>query len=165
MDAFERMSGQIYEEFRYLRHAGTPVDPSRFLSFRELTNNHRFTQLVVSDAGVFFMDGARKIKYQFHPLYVFVYFDGLSPEDEEKIKTSEIPVVKLDNQLEFWKWAGVGTCLVADHANGCDYLFPEHRSELERIKRLYAVDSFTMTPENTKKTETPGSPYKIISLE
>jgi hypothetical protein len=168
VDALGRMNKQIYDEFRNLGYAGVNVDPVRFLAFRKQTNNDRFTQLVVSDAGVFFVDTARKIKFKFHPDYLFVYYDGLHPVDQEKIKEMEGPVIVLDNLLEFWKKPGTGLCLVADHLNHCRFLSDSQKAELDRTVKLYQPDSLVIRPMLHRKISenNPTQPStRTISLD
>ena len=151
-DALGRMSREIYDEYRNLKFAGITVDPARFLAYREQTKNFQFTKLVVSDAGVFFLDPARKVKYTFDPSFFLVYQDGLSSLDEEKIRSSERSFLELENGLEFWKRHGTGLCLVADHLNGCDFLTSEKKAELNGIKKLYQVENLVFNPMLQKKT-------------
>lgn len=168
IDALGRMNKKIYEEFRNLGYAGTTVDPVRFLAFRKQTHNDRFTELVVSDAGVFFMDTARRIKYKFHPDYFFVYHDGLHAVEEEKIKSMESPTLLLENLLEFWKKPGIGLCLVADHLNNCNFLSENQKAEMERSQKLYTGDSFIIRPMLHKKIKETGSTtqsVRTLSLE
>jgi hypothetical protein len=167
LDALGRMSKKIHDEYRNLGFAGFTLDPARFLAFRKQTNNDRFTELVVSDAGVFFMDTARKIKFKFHHNYFFVYHDGLHQVDEEKIKNGDGPIILLDNLLEFWNRPGTGLCLVADHLNHCDYLFPDQKAELKRIQHLYSKDQFVINPMLQKKSkETSQKPaVAVFNLE
>ncbi len=166
VDALGRMNKKIYDEYRNLGFAGITVDPVRFLAFRKQTNNDRFIELVVSDAGVFFLDTARKIKYKFDPGYLFIYHDGLHPVEEERIKNAEGPVVILENLLEFWKRQGTGLCLVADHLNNCNFLSENQKTELARIQKLYSGDGFVINPMLQKKTkEKPSSSVQVISLD
>jgi hypothetical protein len=151
LDALGRMSKKIHDEYRNLGFAGLTVDPIRFLAFRKQTNNDRFTELVVSDAGVFFMDTARRIKFKFDQGYFFTYHDGLHLVDEEKINNMDGPVIVLDNLLEFWKRSGTGLCLVADHLNNCNFLLPEQKAELDRVQRLYSKEEFVINPMLQKK--------------
>lgn len=146
VDALGRMNKQIYDEFRNLGYAGVSVDSVRFLAFRKQTNNDRFTQLVISDAGVFFVDAARKIKFKFHPDYLFVYYDGLHAVDQEKIKEMNSPVIVLDNLLELWKKPGTGLCLVEDHLNHCRYLSDTQKADMERAQKLYQGESLVIRP-------------------
>lgn len=146
VDAIGRMNKKIYDEFRTLGYAGLTLHPVRFLEFRTRTNNDRFTHLVVSDAGVFFFDPDRKIKYKFHSDYFLVYHDGLHPVDEEKIKAMEEPMIVLENLLEFWKKPGMGLCLVADYLNHCSYLSESQTSEMERSQKLYQKGSLVIRP-------------------
>ncbi|HEY5040021.1 MAG TPA: hypothetical protein VIJ93_13215 [bacterium] len=150
-DAFSQMSRKIYDEYRNLKFAGIAVDPSHFLAFRKQTNNDHFTELVVSDAGVFFMDLSRKIKFKFDRACFFVYHDGLHSTEEEKIRNTDSPIIVLDNLLEFWKRPGMGFCLVADHLNGCHYLLPEQKAELDRVQHIYSKDEFIINQMLHKK--------------
>ena len=167
LDALGRMSKKIHDEYRNLGFTGLTLDPVRFLAFRKQTNNDRFTELVVSDAGVFFMDTARRIKFKFNQNYFFVYHDGLHQVDEEKIKNSGGPIVVLDNLLEFWNRQGTGLCLVADHLNKCNYLLPEQKTELERVQRLYSKEEFVINPMLHKKVKeiSSSSSVGILDLE
>ncbi len=166
VDALGRMNKKIYDEFRNLGYAGVAVDPVRFLAFRKQTNNDRFTELVVSDAGVFFMDTARKIKFKFHPDYFLVYHDGLHAVDQEKLGQLEGPAVVLDNLLEFWKKPGTGLCLVADHLNHCQYLSETQKAELDRVLTLYKDDSLIIRPMLHRKIKEAGpSSTRIFSLD
>lgn len=167
LDALGRMSKKIHDEYRNLGFTGLTLDPVRFLAFRKQTNNDRFTELVVSDAGVFFFDPARKIKFKFDPGYFLVYHDGLHAVEEQKIKESDNPMIVLENLLELWKKPGTGFCLVADHLNGCQYLLPEQKVELERVQRLYNKDEFVINPMLQKKSkDTPARPAAgILDLE
>ena len=166
VDALGRMNKKIYDEYRNLGFAGVPVDPIRFLAFRQQTYNHRFTELVVSDAGVFFLDPARRIKYKFDRDYLFVYHDGLHSIDEERIKTTEGPVILLENLLEFWKKPGTGLCLVADHLNQCQYLSETQKAELDRVQKLYTGEALVIRQMlQKKKKEAESSSVKILSLE
>ncbi len=167
LDALGRMSKKIHDEYRTLGFAGLTVDPVRFLAFRKQTNNDRFTELVVSDAGIFFMDTARRIKFKFDANYFFVYHDGLHLVDEEKVKKSEEPLIVLDNLLEFWNRRGTGLCLVADHLNNCNFLFPEQKAELERVQRLYSKEEFVINPMLQRKIkDIPARPgVGIMDLE
>jgi hypothetical protein len=166
VDALGRMNKKIYDEYRNLGFAGVAVDPVRFLSFRRQTNNDRFTELVVSDAGVFFRDIARKIKYKFDPSFLFVYHDGLHAVEEEKIKNMEGPVIVLENLLEFWKRQGTGFCLVADHLNNCQFLSENQKAELARIQKLYSGESFVIKPMlHSKVKERPTDAVQVVSLE
>ncbi|HJT25014.1 MAG TPA: hypothetical protein VJ873_10580 [bacterium] len=169
VDAIGRMSKQIYDEFRNLGYAGLSVDPNRFLAYRKQTNNDKFTQLVVSDAGVFFFDTARRIKYKFHPDYFLVYNEGLHAVDEEKLRNLQEPVVVLDNRLEFWKKPGIGFCLVADHLNHCQYLSEHQKAEMEKSQTLYKGDTFVIRPMLHKKIKETGpaqpSSTRTISLD
>jgi hypothetical protein len=150
-DAFGRMSREVYDEYRNLKFAGVTIEPSRYLVFREQTKNYLHTKLVVSDAGVFFMDAARKIKFKFDRWYFFVYHDGLDAADEEKIRKNDSPITVLDNLLEFWNRPGTGLCLVADHLNGCQYLLPDQKEELDKVQRLYSQEGFVINPMLHKK--------------
>jgi len=167
LNALGSMSREIHDEYRNLGFAGFSPDPIRYLAFRTQTKNFLQTKLVVSDAGVFFLDPARKIKYKFHQGYFFVYHEGFHQVDEQKIKEAEGPVILLDNLLEFWKRQGTGLCLVADHLNHCDYLFPEQKAELERVQRLYNKDEFVINPMLQKKSkENPaGQAVGVFDLE
>jgi hypothetical protein len=166
VDALGRMNKKIYDEYRNLGFAGITVDPVRFLAFRKQTNNDRFIELVVSDAGVFFMDTARKIKYKFDPGYFFVYQDGLHPVEEEKLRIAEDPLVILENLLEFWKRQGTGFCLVADHLNNCDFLSESQKAEMARIQKLYSGEGFVINTMLQKKFKEKSSPsVHVISLD
>ena len=166
VDALGRMNKKIYDEYRNLGFAGIAVDPVRFLSFRKQTQNDRFTELVVSDAGVFFMDIARKIKYKFDPNYFFVYHDGLHPVEEEKINSMEGPVIVLENLLEFWKKQGTGFCLVADHLNNCNFLSENQQADLKRVQKLYSGESFVINPMLQRKIkDLPSENTRVVSLD
>lgn len=165
VDALGRMNKKIYDEFRNLGYAGVSVDPVRFLAFRKQTNNDRFTELVVSDAGVFFMDSARKVKFKFHSDYFLVYHDGLHLVDQEKINQMEGPVVVLDNLLELWKKPGTGLCLVADHLNHCQYLSETQKAELNRVQTLYKGDAFIIRPMLHRKIKESGPAGRTFSLD
>jgi hypothetical protein len=166
VDALGRMNKKIYDEYRNLGFAGITVDPVRFLAFRKQTNNDRFIELVVSDAGVFFMDTARKVKYKFDPTYLFIYHEGLHPVEEEKLKNAEGPLVILENLLEFWKRQGTGFCLVADHLNNCDFLSEIQKTEMARIQKLYSSEGFVINTMLQKKfKEKPSSSVQVISLD
>jgi hypothetical protein len=166
LDALGKMSREIHDEYRHLAFAGIPVDPVRYLAFRQQTQNHRYLKLVVSDAGVLFLDPSRKIKYKFDPGFFFVYQEGLHFVEEERIRNSPVPVVVLENLLEVWKRHGTGLCLVADHMNGCQFLLPPQREELDRIQRLYAGDRFVINPMLHKKSEPgPRPPHAVLDLE
>ena len=167
VDALGKMNKKIYDEYRNLGYAGFSVDPIRFLTFRQQTRNDRFTELVVSDAGVFFMDTARRVKYRFHRDFFLVYHDGLHLVDEERIRKIEGPVVILDNLLEFWNRPGTGLCLVADHLNNCDYLLTEQKRELEKIQSLYNKDQLVINPMLQKKTreDSRQSSVSVLDLE
>ena len=165
LDALGRMSKEIHDEYRNLGFAGISVNPVRYLAFRQQTQNHSHLKLVVSDAGVFFMDAARKIKFKFDPSYFLIYQEGLHYVEEEKIKNSENPVIVLENLLEFWKRHGTGICLVADHMNGCQYLIPEHQAELDRINRLYSKEGFTINPMLHKKAAPTKFGPGVLDLE
>lgn len=158
VDALGKMNKKIYDEYRNLGYSGLALDPARFLAFRTQTRNDRFTELVVSDAGVFFMDPARKIKYRFHPDYLFVYHDGLHPVEEQKLKEMEGPVLVLDNLLEFWKRQATGICLVADHLNKLEFLNPAQKAELARVQRIYGSQSLVINPMLQRKIkESPAA--------
>ncbi len=169
VDALGRMNKKIYDEYRNLGFAGMTVDPVRFLAFRTQTHNDRFIELVVSDAGVFFMDTARKVKYKFDSNYFFVYNDGLHPVEEEKIKNMEGPVIILENLLEFWKRQGTGFCLVADHLNNCNFLSENQKTELARIQKLYSGEGFVINPmlqkKNREKPYSSSSSVQVVSLD
>lgn len=166
VDALGRMNKKIYDEYRNLGFAGITVDPVRFLAFRKQTNNDRFIELVVSDAGVFFIDTVRKIKYKFNQNCFFVYHDGLHPVEEEKIRTAEGPVIVLENLLEFWNRQGTGFCLVADHLNNCDFLSESQKAELARIQKLYSSEGLVINTMLQKKIkEKPSSSVHVISLD
>jgi len=167
LNALGSMSKEIHDEYRNLGFAGFSPDPIRYLAFRQQTKNYLQTKLIVSDAGVFFMDPSRKIKYKFNPGYFFVYHDGFDQSDQQKIKETKGPLILLDNLLEFWNRQGTGLCLVADHLNHCDYLFPEQKAELARIQRLYSKEEFVINPMLQKKSkDTPHqSAVGIFDLE
>lgn len=166
VDALGKMNKKIYDEYKNLGYAGLNPDPVRFLSFRKQTQNDKFTELVVSDAGVFFMDTARKIKYRFHPDYLFVHHEGLHAVDEQKIKEMEGPVIVLDNLLEFWKKPGVGLCLVADHLNNCSFLSESQKAEMGRSQKLHSAEGFVINPMLQRKVkERAGEGIKVISLD
>jgi hypothetical protein len=166
LDALGRMSKQVYDEYRGLGFAGTRVDPARFLLFRQQTNNFKFTSLVVSDAGVFFMDPVRKIKFKFDPGYFFIYHDGLHAVDEEKIKNAQDPIILLDNLLEFWKRPGMGLCLVADHLNGCNYLSAEQKEQMGKVQHLYSQDKFVIHHMlHKKKVAEKQASSHVLDLE
>jgi hypothetical protein len=151
VDALGRMNKKIHDEYRNLGFAGINLDTVRYLAFRQQTHNDKFTELIVSDAGVFFIDLARRIKFKFDSRYFFVYHDGLHQVEEEKIRNSGGPVIVLDNLLEFWNRQGTGLCLIADHLNHCDYLFPEQKTELKRVQLLYSKDEFVINPMLQRK--------------
>jgi len=155
INALGSMSKEIHDEYRNLGFAGLTLDPVRFLAYREQTHNIRFTKLVVSDAGVFYLDPARKIKYRFDPDFFLLYHEGLSPEEEEKLRDPQQAILLLDNGLEFWRRPGTGLCLVKDHVNGCEFLFSERRAELDQVRRLYGAESLVLRPmlHNKKKSE------------
>lgn len=162
VDALGRMNKKIYDEYRNLGYAGLTVDPARFLAFRTQTHNDRFTELVVSDAGVFFLDTARRIKYRFHPDYFFIYHDGLHPTEEKKIQEMEGHVLVLENLLEFWKRQGTGLCLVADHLNQLEFLNTSQKAELARTQKIYSSQSLVIKPMlHSKVKET----HRVISLD
>jgi len=166
IDALGQMNKKIHDEYRNLGFAGIAVDPVRFLTFRKQTHNDRFTELVVSDAGVFFMDTARRVKYKFDPNYFFVYHEGLHPVEEEKIKDMKGPVLVLENLLEFWSRPGTGLVLVADHLNNCSFLNEAQKIELARIQKLYAGESLKINPMLQRKIkETPVESVRVISLD
>ena len=168
VDAIGRMNKQIYDEFRNLGYAGFTLDPVRYLEFRTRTNNYCFSHLVVSDAGVFFFDPARKIKYKFLSEYFLVYHDGLHAVDEEKIKAMEEPVIVLENLLEFWRKPGVGLCLVADHLNQCSYLSESQKAEMEWSQKLHQKGSLVIRPMLQRKIKEPDPlrpSARTISLE
>ncbi|HVZ80129.1 MAG TPA: hypothetical protein VHE12_04920 [bacterium] len=159
VDALGRMNKKIHDEFRNLGYSGLTLDPVRFLAFRTQTHNDRFTELVVSDAGVFFLDPVRKVKYRFHPDYFFVYHEGLHATEEQKLKGMEGPVLVLENLLEFWKRQGTGFCLVADHLNKLDFLGPAQRAELDRVQRIYSSQDLVINPMLQRKVrESPAAP-------
>jgi hypothetical protein len=166
VDALGKMKKKIYDEYRNLGYAGVTVDPVRFLAFRTQTHNDHFTELVVSDAGVFFLDPARKIKYRYHPDYLFIYHDGLHPTEEKKIQEMEGPVLVLENLLEFWKRPGIGLCLAADHLNKLDFLNKTQRADLDRAQKLYGSESLVINPMLQRKLkETPAGNTRVISLD
>jgi hypothetical protein len=165
LDALGRMNKEIHTEYRSLRLSGLGLDPSHFLSFREQTRNNQFIKMVVSDNGVFFLDTVRKIKFKFHP-YLFIYQDGLSPQDQEKLEGDESPLIRLENGLEFWKRHGTGTCLIQDLTNSCDYLLPEYRTEIDRVRNLYRGDELVINPMLHKKSaEASSNSVQVLSLE
>jgi hypothetical protein len=165
IDAIGRMDKKIYDEFRNLGYAGLSLDPARFLAFRKQTRNDKFMELVVSDAGVFFLDVARKIKFKFDPDYFLVYHDGLHAVEEEKTKAMQDPTIVLENLLEFWKKPGTGLCLVADHLNNLGFLSDSQKAELERVHTLYKGGGFTIRQmlHNKKTDKIPSA--KVISLD
>jgi len=167
LDALGRMSRQVYDEYKNLGFSGIKIDPVRFLAFREQTQNDRRTSLVVSDAGVFFEDSTRKVRYKFHREYLFVYQSGLHPADLEKADRAEGPLVVLDNLLEFWHRPGTGMVLVADHLNKGSYLLPEQKAELERIQKLYHGEGLVIRPMLQKKAKgpSPAPGVQVVSLE
>lgn len=166
VDALGKMNKKIHDEYRNLGYAGITVDPVRYLAFRTHTRNDRFTELVVSDAGVFFLDPVRKIKYRYHPDYFFLYHDGLHPTEEKKIQEMEGPVLVLENLLEFWKRPGTGLCLVADHLNKLDFLSHAQRAELDRAQKLYGSEDLVINPMLQRKLkETPAGNTRVISLD
>jgi len=158
LDALGRMPKTLHDEYRHLGFTGLSVDPVRYLAFRQQTKNEAFTKLVVSDSGVHFLDPARKVKYRFDPAFFLVYQDGLHFVEEEKIRASQNPLILLDNLLEFWKRHGTGLVLVADHMNGCNFLLPEQKAELDRVQRLYSKEEFVINPMLQKKAKPSPSP-------
>ena len=164
VDAIGQMSKSTYDEYKNLGYAGIMVDPIRFLTFRKQAKNGIFTHLMVSDAGVFFVDPIRKIKFKFHREYYLVYHDGLSPEDEQKIRSAEGPLVKLDNGLEFWKRVVSGTSLVKDYTHDCDYLLPDQKAELERVKSLSKSGSLVIKPMLQNKAK-DSKDSNVIDLD
>jgi hypothetical protein len=120
---------------------------------------------VVSDAGVFFLDKTRNIKYKFHRDFFFVYHDGLHAVEEQKIKDMEGPVIVLDNLLEFWKRQGTGFCLVADHLNHCSFLSEDQKNELTRVQKLYSNESLVLKPMLHSKAKGKESSVQIFSLD
>jgi hypothetical protein len=166
LDALGRMPKAIHDEYRNLGFTGLSVDPIRYLAFRQQTHNHLYTKLVVSDSGVFFLDPARKVKLKFDPAFFLVYQDGLHFVEEERIRASENPLIILENLLELWKRHGTGLVLVADHMNGCNYLLPEHKAELDRVQRLYSKEEFVINPMLPKKGKTSPAPRGgVLDLE
>jgi hypothetical protein len=164
VDALGQMSKPTYDEYKNLGYAGITADPVRYLTFRKQAKNGLFTQLMISDAGIFFVDPIRKIKFKFHREYFFVYHAGLTPEDEQKIRSTEDPVVKLDNGLEFWKRVVSGTTLIKDHTHDCDYLLPDQKAELERVKSLSKAGSLVIKPMLQNKTKDPKD-SRVIDLD
>jgi hypothetical protein len=165
-DAFERMDGETYTEFRTLKAAGILLDPEKYLAFRERPGRTRNIKLVVSDAGIFFLDITRKINYKLNRDYLFLYHNGLHAVEEDNIRSSEEPIIVLENLLEFWKRPGVGFCLVADHLNNCGYLSPEQKTELENVQKLYKRDEFIINPMLQKKEKEPSSgSVQVLSLD
>ncbi|HUO56924.1 MAG TPA: hypothetical protein VMV05_01990 [bacterium] len=165
--ALGKMNKKVHDEYRNLGYAGVSLDPARFLAFRQQTRNDRFTELVVSDAGVFFMDSARRVKFKFHRDYFLVYHEGFHLVDEEKIRKNDGPVVILDNLLELWNRPGTGLCLVADHLNNCDYLMPEQKKELDRVQALYDKQRLVINPMLQKKAkeEPQLTSVSVLDLE
>ena len=162
VDALGSMSKQIHDEYRNLGFAGITVDPVRYLAFRLQTQNEKFTNLVVSDAGVFFVDNSRRIKYRFDPRFFFVYHEGFQPWEEQKIRDSREQVIVLENLLEFWNRPGTGFCLVADHLNHCDYLLSDQKTELKRIQALYQKEDLVIKTMLHKKA--PATPKKLTGI-
>lgn len=166
VDALGRMSKKIHDEYRNLGFAGTTVDPVRYLAFRHQTQNEKYTQLVVSDSGVFFVDNSRRIKFRFDPQFFFVYHEGFQPWEEAKIKESREQLILMENLLEFWNRPGKGLCLVADHLHKCDYLFPEQKAELKRIQALYQKEELVINPMLQKKGDLGRQKYTgVVDLE
>ena len=166
VDALGSMSKQIHDEYRNLGFAGITVDPVRYLAFRRQTKNEKFTHLVVSDAGVFFVDNARRIKYRFDPQFFFVYHEGFQPWEEQKIRESREQVTVLENLLEFWNRPGTGLCLVADHLNHCDYLFTDQKAEMKRVQALYQKEDLVITTMLHKKGAPTVPKYSgVVDLE
>jgi hypothetical protein len=166
VNALGSMSKKIHDEYRNLGFAGITVDPIRYLAFRQQTQNEKYTQLVVSDAGVFFVDNARRMKFRFHPQFFFVYHEGFQPWEQAKIKESGEQVFLMENLLEFWNRPGTGLCLVADHLHKCDYLFPDQKAEMKRIQALYQKEGLVINPMLQKKG-VPSSPKYtgVVDLE
>jgi len=165
VDALGQMSKAMYDEYKTLGFAGITVDPVRYLAFRKQGKNGLFTQFMVSDAGVFYVDPLRKIKFKFHPEYYLVYHEGLSPEEELKVRGGDAVTVKLENGLEFWRRVLAGSCLIFDHAHGCDYLLPDQKTELERVKKLYSPAELVIKPMLQSKPKTNPSNSKVIDLD
>jgi hypothetical protein len=165
VDALGQMSKATYDEYKTLGFAGITVDPVRYLAFRRQGKNGLFTQFMVSDAGVFYVDPLRKIKFKFHPEYYLLYHEGLSPEDELKIRNNVSLTTKLDNGLEFWRRVIAGSCLIYDHAHGCDYLLPDQKAELERVKRLYSPAELVIKPMLQSKPKSGPANSRVIDLD
>lgn len=165
VDALGQMSKAIYDEYKALGFTGLSLDPARYLAFRKLGKNGLFTQFLISDAGVFFLDPLRKIKYKFHPQYFLVYHDGLTPAEEEKLRQDHSTTVKLENGLEFWRREGLGYFLIFDHAHACDYLVPNQKADLERVKKLYSPAELVLRPMSTGKTRETSARPNVIDLD
>lgn len=166
VDALGSMNKQIHDEYRNLGFAGITVDPVRFLAFRRQTQNEKYTQLVVSDAGVFFVDNARRVKFRFDPQFFFVYHEGFQPWEEARIKESGEQVILMDNLLEFWKRPGTGLCLVADHLHKCDYLSSDQKAEMKRVQMLYQKEGLVIKTMLQKKGAPTQPKYTgVVDLE
>ena len=163
-DALGQMSKAVYDEYKNLGFAGIQVDPARYLAFRKQGKNGLFTQFMVSDAGVFFVDPLRKIKFKFHKDYFLLYHEGLSPDEENTLRGTPGVTVKLNNGLEFWNRVIEGHCLIFDHAHACDYLLPEQKNELTRVKQLYSPKELVIKPMFQPKKETPAR-SNVIDLD
>ncbi|MGH7739533.1 MAG: hypothetical protein ACREL1_05250 [bacterium] len=165
VDALGQMSKAIYDEYKALGFTGLSLDPARYLAFRKLSKNGLFSRFIISDAGAFFIDPLRKIKYKFHSQYFLVYHDGLSPAEEEKLRQDKSITVKLDNGLEFWRREGFGYFLIYDHAHTCDYLAPNQKVDLERVKKLYSPAELVLRPMSTGKTRETSTQPHVIDLD
>ncbi|HVM33472.1 MAG TPA: hypothetical protein VMU88_10085 [bacterium] len=165
VDALGQMSKAVYDEYKNLGFAGINVDPGRYLAFRKQGKNGLFTQFMVSDAGVFFVDPLRKIKFKFHRDYYLVYHEGLSPAEEDQLRNSPGLTVKLDNGLEFWRRVIEGHCLIFDHAHDCDYLTADQKAELTRVKQLYSPKELVIKPMLQNKTKDSQPHSNVIDLE
>jgi hypothetical protein len=146
VDALGRMSRDVHGEYLRLKSAGLTVDPEQYLDFRFKTENDLHLKLMITDSGVFFLDPGRNMKYKFRPECLLVYHEGLSPEKERQVWEREEPWILLENRLEFWRKPEVGFCLVADRANGRDFLTEPHKKEFERVKILYGEEKLTLIP-------------------
>lgn len=165
-NAFERMDGETYTEYRALKASGMFLDPERYLSFRERDGRPRSLKMVVEDSGLYFMDTARGIKYRLDKDYFFTYHSGLHAVEEERIRGFQGPLVLLDNLLEFWRRPGTGLLLVADHLNHREYLSPAQKAELDSVQRLYQKEQFVINPMLQKKAPEPAPPpVQVLSLE
>ena len=112
----------------------------------------------------FFVDPLRKIKFKFHKDYFLLYHEGLSPDEENTLRGTPGVTVKLNNGLEFWNRVIEGHCLIFDHAHACDYLLPEQKNELTRVKQLYSPKELVIKPMFQPKKETPAR-SNVIDLD